>query len=114
MFSLAMRWLITAISFLVAAYFIPGITVLNFQVALFAAFVFGLINAFIRPLLLLFTLPLTIITLGLFIFVVNAISFYLVSFLTSGFKVDNFWAALLGSIVVSLTSSVLNSLFNSK
>ncbi len=113
MLSLFIRWLITAVSFLIAARFVPGITIIDFQVALIAAFFFGLINAFIRPLLIFFTLPLTILTLGLFIFVVNAISFYLVSFVTSGFKVDGFIAALLGSIVVSITSSILNSLFNS-
>ncbi|MBR8829665.1 MAG: hypothetical protein N5P05_001385 [Chroococcopsis gigantea SAG 12.99] len=113
MISILLRWLITAVSFLVASYFVPGIVIVNFQVAIVAAFFFGLINAFIRPLLILLTLPLTLLTLGLFIFVVNAISFILVSQVTAGFKVDGFLAALLGSIVVSITSSVLNSLFNS-
>jgi len=79
MLSFFLRWLITAVSLLITAQIVPGIEIKNFTVALIAAVVLGLINAIIRPLLILFTLPLTILTLGLFIFVVNAISFSLVA-----------------------------------
>jgi putative membrane protein len=75
MLSFFLRWLITAVSLLITAQIVPGIEIKNFTVALIAAVALGLINAIIRPLLILFTLPLTILTLGLFIFVVNAISF---------------------------------------
>jgi putative membrane protein len=102
---------LTAVSLLITAQIVPGIEVKNFTVALIAAVALGLINAIIRPLLILFTLPLTILTLGLFIFVVNAISFSLASYFISGFEVKSFFAALFGSIVVSIVSGVLNSIF---
>jgi putative membrane protein len=112
MLSFFLRWLITAVSLLITAQIVPGIEIKNFTVALIAAVVLGLINAIIRPLLILFTLPLTILTLGLFIFVVNAVSFYLASYFISGFEIKSFLAAFIGSIVVSIVSGVLNSIFN--
>jgi putative membrane protein len=104
MLSFFLRWLITAVSLLITAQIVPGIEIKNFTVALIAAVVLGLINAIIRPLLILFTL-------GLFIFVVNAISFSLASYFISGFEVKSFFAALFGSIVVSIISGVLNGIF---
>jgi len=95
MLSFFLRWLITAVSLLITARIVA----------------LGLINAIIRPLLILFTLPLTILTLGLFIFVVNAISFSLASYFIRGFEVKSFFAALFGSIVVSIISGVLNGIF---
>ncbi|TRT76589.1 MAG: phage holin family protein [Microcystis aeruginosa Ma_AC_P_19900807_S299] len=100
MLSFFLRWLITAVSLLITAQIVPGIEIKDFTV-----------NAIIRPLLILFTLPLTILTLGLFIFVVNAISFSLASYFISGFEVKSFFAALFGSIVVSIISGVLNGIF---
>ena len=111
MLSFFLRWLITAVSLLITARIVPGIEIKDFTVALIAAVALGLINAIIRPLLILFTLPLTILTLGLFIFVVNAISFSLASYFIRGFEVESFFAALFGSIVVSIVSGVLNSIF---
>lgn len=111
MLSFFLRWLITAVSLLITAQIVPGIEIKNFTVALIAAVALGLINAIIRPLLILFTLPLTILTLGLFIFVVNAISFSLASYFISGFEVKSFFDALFGSIVVSIISAVLNGFF---
>jgi putative membrane protein len=111
MLSFFLRWLITAVSLLITAQIVPGIEIKNFTVALIAAVALGLINAIIRPLLVLLTLPLTILTLGLFIFVVNAISFSLASYFIPGFEVNSFFAALFGSIVVSIVSGVLNSIF---
>ncbi|MGK7955273.1 MAG: phage holin family protein [Crocosphaera sp.] len=111
MFQFILTWVLTALSLLMTAYLVPGITIDGFTVAAIATLVMGLINALVRPLLLIFTLPLTILTLGLFLFVVNAISFSLVSYFTPGFEVNTFWDALFGSIILSIISSVLNKVF---
>jgi len=103
-----LTWLATAVSLLVTAYFVPGIHLESWTVALVGAVVLGLINALVRPLLVLFTLPLTILTLGLFLLVVNALSFSLVAYFTPGFTIDSFWDALFGSIVLAIVFSVLN------
>ncbi|MGL5032564.1 MAG: phage holin family protein [Microcystaceae cyanobacterium] len=107
-------WLITAISLLVTAYLVPGIRLDGVTAAAIAAIVLGLVNALVRPLLLLLTLPLTVLTLGLFLFVVNAISFSLVAYFTPGFTIQSFWDALIGSVVLSLISGVLNQLFGTQ
>ena len=105
-------WILTAISMLVASYLIPGIEISTIQAAIIGAIFFGLINAIIKPLLLIFTLPLTILTLGLFLFVINAICFSLVGYFTPGFQVNGFFDALFGSIIVSFVSSFLNNIFD--
>ena len=106
--------MITALSLLITAYLIPGITINGFTVAAIATLVMGLINAIVKPILLLFTLPLTILTLGLFLFVVNAISLSLVSYFTPGFTVNSFLDALFGSIVLSIVSSFLGKIFEAE
>ena len=106
--------MITALSLLITAYLIPGITINGFTVAAIATLVMGLINAIVKPILLLFTLPLTILTLGLFLFVVNAISFSLVSYFTPGFTVNSFLDALFGSILLSIVSSFLGKIFEAE
>ena len=106
--------MITALSLLITDYLIPGITINGFTVAAIATLVMGLINAIGKPILLLFTLPLTILTLGLFLFVVNAISFSLVSYFTPGFTVNSFLDALFGSIVLSIVSSFLGKIFEAE
>ena len=106
--------MITALSLLITAYLIPGITINGFTVAAIATLVMGLINAIVKPILLLFTLPLTILPLGLFLFVVNAISFSLVSYFTPGFTVNSFLDALFGSIVLSIVSSFLGKIFEAE
>ena len=106
--------MITALSLLITAYLIPGITINGFTVAAIATLVMGLINAIVKPILLLFTLPLTILTLGLFLFVVNAISFSLVSYFTPGFTVNSFLDALFGSVVLSIVSSFLGKIFEAE
>ncbi|CCQ51853.1 COG1950: Predicted membrane protein [Crocosphaera watsonii WH 8502] len=106
--------MITALSLLITAYLIPGITINGFTVAAIATLVMGLINAIVKPILLLFTLPLTVLTLGLFLFVVNAISFSLVSYFTPGFTVNSFLDALFGSIVLSIVSSFLGKIFEAE
>ncbi|WP_048320750.1 phage holin family protein [Crocosphaera watsonii] len=109
-----LTWVITALSLLITAYLIPGITINGFTVAAIATLVMGLINAIVKPILLLFTLPLTVLTLGLFLFVVNAISFSLVSYFTPGFTVNSFLDALFGSIVLSIVSSFLGKIFEAE
>ena len=104
-------WLITAVSLLVTAYIIPGISVASFTAAAITAIVLGFVNAIVRPIILLLTLPLTILTLGLFLLVVNAISLSLVAYFTPDFTINTFWDAIVGSLILSFVSSVLNHLF---
>ena len=102
------NWLITTIAILISAYFLPGVAIRNFMAAVVTALVLGLINAIIRPILIVLTFPLTIITLGLFIFVLNALLVLLTSAIVPGFDVRNFWWALLFSLVFSLVSFMLH------
>ncbi|MEB3122656.1 MAG: phage holin family protein [Snowella sp.] len=104
-------WLITAVSLLATAYIIPGISLASFTAAAIAAIVLGFVNAIVRPIILLLTLPLTILTLGLFLLIVNAISLSLVAYFTPGFTINTFWDAIFGSLILSFVSSVLNHLF---
>lgn len=104
-------WLATAISLLITAWIVPGITITGIVAAAIGAMVLGFINALVKPILVLFTLPLTILTLGLFLLVVNAIAFSLVGYFTPGFVVNGFFPALFGSLVLSFVSSVVSQLF---
>ncbi len=101
-------WLATALSLLVTAFIVPGLTIAGVTAAAIGAIVLGLVNAIVRPILVLFTLPLTILTLGLFLLVVNAITLGLVGYLTPGFTVAGFFPAVLGSVVLSLVSGLIN------
>ena len=94
---------------IITSYIVPGIIVSSIVAALIGAFVFGLVNAIIKPILVFFTLPVTILSLGLFLFVINAICFALVAYFTPGFTINGFFDALIGSIVVSLVSGFLNN-----
>ncbi len=98
------RWLINAIALLAVAYLVPGIAVSGFLTALLVALVLGLVNALLRPLLVILTLPITIMTLGLFMVVINGFLFWLVSTFVSGFTVSSFWIAIVGSLVFSILS----------
>jgi putative membrane protein len=104
------HWLITTIAILIAAYLLPGVTVKGFFAALVTALVLGLINTFIRPILLILTLPINILTLGLFTFVINALLIMLTSAVVPGFDVRSFWWALLFSFVLSLIKWALNAI----
>jgi len=106
MLSLLLRWIVNAGALLLVAYLYPGVHVQDFVTALVAALVLGLVNALIRPILVILTLPVTLLTLGLFLFVINAALFSLVAELVSGFAVSGFWAALVGSILYSLITLV--------
>ena len=98
------RWIVNAAALLLVAYIYPGVQVESFLAALLAALVLGLVNAIVRPILVVLTLPVTLLTLGLFLFVINAFLFWLVAEVVHGFTVTGFWAALLGSILYSIVT----------
>jgi putative membrane protein len=109
-----LRVLLNAVAVFLAAQLIPGIGVTGAGAALAAGLVLGLVNAVIRPVLILLTLPVTFLTLGLFIFVVNAICLGLVAWLVPGFTISGFWPALFGAIVISIISWLLSALLIDK
>jgi putative membrane protein len=100
--TLLARWIVNAAALLLVAYLYPGVHLAGFGSALVAALVLGLVNAVIRPVLVILTLPVTVLTLGLFLFVINALLFWLAATIVSGFGVNGFGSALLGSILYSL------------
>jgi len=102
--NLLLVWLINALALLALPYFVPYVQVDSFWTALVAAAVLALVNALIRPILVLLTLPATILTLGLFVFVINALLFWLVASFVKGFTVGGFWSAFFGAIVYALIS----------
>lgn len=116
MLSFFLTWIVAAVSLVITAYIVPGITVVSFPAAMVAAVFIGLVNAVVRPIITLLTLPLSILTLGLFLFVVNAISLSLASWLAGafsiGFSVSGFWPALFGSIVLSFVSGLIGRFVN--
>ncbi|MFH2062556.1 MAG: phage holin family protein [bacterium] len=107
-----LSWIVAALSVLAAAYVLPGVSVSGFGLALVVALVLGVVNAFVRPLLLLLTLPLNLLTFGLLTFVINALLVLLVSALVPGFEVGGFWMALLFSLVLSVVSTLLHGLID--
>jgi putative membrane protein len=106
---LILRWLVNAVALYVAVKLVPGIEASSTQSILIAAIVIGLINATLKPIAVLLTLPLTIVTLGLFYLFVNGAMLYLTAALTPGFELAGFGSALVGAIVVSLVGMLLNS-----
>jgi putative membrane protein len=109
---IVLRWLVLTLAIMLAAYLIRGIAVKSFFSALLAAAMLGILNAFFRPILIVLTLPINILTLGLFTFVINAILLMMASGVIGGFAVQGFWPALLGSLVISLISWLLSSFVN--
>lgn len=105
------RWLITTLAVMAAAWVIPGISYSTTGALLGASLLLGIINALVRPVLLLLSLPFIIVTMGLFIFVVNALLLMLVSAVVPPFHVEGFWSAFFGAILISLVSWILSSLF---
>jgi putative membrane protein len=102
------RWLLLAAALLLVAYLYPGVTVTSFVSAMIAAFVIGVFNTLLRPLLVLLTLPVTLLTLGLFLFVINALMFWAAAQVLDGFAVNGFVAALIGSLIYSLIGMVID------
>ncbi|NLK09140.1 MAG: phage holin family protein [Firmicutes bacterium] len=106
--SWVIRWLVTTIALLITAAIIPGVHIGGIVSALLAAAAIGVVNAFVRPIFLLLTLPLNLLTLGLFTFVVNGIMLFLAAFFVPGFQVSGFFSAVFGALILSLISSVIN------
>jgi putative membrane protein len=102
-------WTLNALALLAVANFVPGIHVDGFQAAFIAAFVLGLVNTLIRPIFLVLTLPATVITLGLFIFVINGLMFWFAGSILRGFVVESFWSGVLGAVLYSIFSWALSS-----
>ncbi len=109
MLKILAKWLLSACALLAVAYLYSGVQVQSFPSALIAAFVIGLFNAVLRPVLVILTLPVTIVTVGLFLFVINALMFWAAASVLSGFHVAGFGAALLGSLIYSLLGLLIES-----
>jgi putative membrane protein len=106
---LLLKWILSAVALMVVAYLYSGVVVASFTSALIAALVLGLLNTIVRPVLVLLTLPVTFITLGLFLFVINALMFWSASGLLNGFHVASFTAALIGSLIYSVLGIVIDA-----
>ena len=106
-----LTWLLTAAALILTSKIVPGFTLDSVTAAAIAAVIMGLVNAIVRPILVILTFPLTLLTLGLFLLVVNAISLSLVAYLTPGFTISGFFPAIIGSIALSLVSGILDSIF---
>lgn len=104
------RLLVTALAAMLSAYVLPGVTIKDFTTALVLALVLAILNLLVKPILIILTLPATIITLGLFLLVINAIIILLASNLVKGFKVDGFWWALIFSLVLTVVSGIMHSI----
>ena len=109
---LLVRWLILTVAIIIASYLIQGIEVNGFLSAFFAAAILGVLNVFFRPILLILTLPINILTLGFFTFIINAVLLKMASGVISGFVVHGFWSAVFGGLIISVVSWLLNSFVN--
>jgi putative membrane protein len=103
-------WILNAVALLAVAYVLPGIVIASFWSAMGAALVLGLLNTLVKPLLILLTLPITVVTLGLFLLVLNALLFWLAGSLFKGFQVEGFWWAVAGAVLYSVISSLFSML----
>ncbi|NJK51355.1 phage holin family protein [Candidatus Gracilibacteria bacterium] len=110
MLNFLLTWLVTAIALLITAYIVPGFEFDNWTTAAIAAIILGLVNAIVRPIFVLLTFPLTILSLGLFLLIINALMLWLVGFLVPGFVVASFLSALIGSIVLAIATTILSQL----
>ena len=106
------KWVANIFALMAVVHIIPGINADKWQTVVVAALILGLVNAFLRPLVILFTLPLNILSLGFFTFLINGFLFYAVSKVVLGFNVNNFWDAFWGALFFSMISSVLSLLIN--
>lgn len=107
---LILKWVLSAMALLAVAYVYGGVAINSFPSALIAAAVIGLLNMVVRPILVVLTLPATLITLGLFLFVINALMFWAASGILSGFHVAGFWAALIGSLIYSALGLLIDAI----
>lgn len=107
---LIIRWILFAVALLFIAWLVPGISIDGFRAALLVSLVIGIVNVLIRPILVAITIPITILTLGIFIFILNALLFLFIGHIVPGFHVDGFLSALLGSILLSIISTFINNI----
>ena len=114
MTGILLRWLVLTCAIMAASYVMDGIHVSDFSSALFAAAILGILNAIFRPILIILTLPINILTFGLFTFVINALMLMMASGVISGFDVHGFWSAVFGSLIISVVSWILNSFVNKR
>ena len=109
------RLLVNALALWLIAKYVPGFTMTGgIWTPIIAALIFGIVNALVRPIVLLLTLPITVVTLGLFIIVVNALMFWLVTWITPNFKVSGFGPALIGAIIMMIVSYIVNAIFKAE
>jgi len=111
---LLIRWLVVTAAIIFASYILDGIVIRDFLSAFFAAAVLGILNVLFRPILILLTLPINIMTLGLFTFLINALMLKMASEIIPGFEVHGFWTAVFGSLIISATSWILNVFINDR
>lgn len=112
--NLLIKWIVNSTALLVVAHVVSGVTLDNWRTVFIAALVLGLLNAFLRPVLIFLTLPVTILTLGLFTLFINAFLFYVAAHLVGGFHVSGFWQAFIAALVFSLVSFLLSLVLASK
>lgn len=105
------RWILNAATLLAIAYWLPGVEVAGFYIALITAFILGLVNVIIKPILILLTLPINILTLGLFTFFINGLLFWFVASFVDGFNVTGFGAAFFGALIMTIVGWILDSAF---
>ena len=110
---LILVWILNAVALLIVAYILPGIAVSSFGSALIAALVLGLLNTLVKPVLVLLSLPITIVTLGLFLLILNGLLFWFAGSVLTGFTVNGFWWAMLGALIYSIVSGLLTGLLAS-
>ncbi len=106
--SFILKWLLSAVAVLIAAYLLPGVAIESFWSALIVAVILALMNATLKPLLVILTIPITVVTLGLFLLVINAIIILLIDAIIDGFQVDGFWWALAFSLIVSILGALFD------
>lgn len=109
-----LKWVLFALAIMLTAWLIPGIMVESFPTALLAAFVMAIINVFIKPFLLIITLPVNILTLGIFTFILNTLLFMLMGYFVPGVEIDGFWSALLGSLMLAFLGGIIYQVPDSK
>ena len=112
--NLLIRILVTAVLVVIIAHFMPGVSVDTFTTSLIVALVLGLLNIFVKPILVLFTLPITIVTFGLFLLVINALIILLCTKIVGGFHIQSFWTAVFFSIILSISQSILYKIIKDK
>lgn len=114
MINLLVRFLLNGVAVLLTAYLLPGVEVKNYETALLTALVLSIANIIIKPILIVLTIPITVVTLGLFLLVINAIIILMADYFVPGFSVNGFWWALAFSLIMSIFNSIINDVLKDK